>query len=62
MPCEAFIKSQRGLGWVALAARYDDGGLSGGSMDRPALRTVLNETESGRSDTVVGYKVDRLTR
>jgi len=60
--CEAFIKSQRGLGWVALAARYDDGGLSGGSMDRPALRTLLHDIESGRIDTVVVYKVDRLTR
>jgi DNA invertase Pin-like site-specific DNA recombinase len=60
--CEAFIKSQRGLGWVALAARYDDGGLSGGSMDRPALQSLLADIEKGRIDTVVVYKVDRLTR
>ncbi len=42
--CEAFITSQRGLGWVALATRYDDGGLSGGTIDRPALQTLLATT------------------
>ncbi len=46
--CEAFIMSQRGLGWVALATRYDDGGLSGGTIDRPALQTS-SETEKGCS-------------
>ena len=60
--CEAFIKSQRGLGWVALATRYDDGGLSGGTIDRPALQTLLADIEKGKVDTVVVYKVDRLTR
>ncbi len=60
--CEAFIKSQRGLGWVALATPYDDGGLSGGTIDRPALRSLLADIEKGKIDTVVVYKVDRLTR
>ena len=60
--CEAFIKSQRGLGWVALATRYDDGGLSGGTIDRPALQALLADIEMGKVDTVVVYKVDRLTR
>ncbi len=43
--CEAFIKSQRGLGWVAFATRYDDGGLSGGTIDRPALQNLLADIE-----------------
>ena len=60
--CEAFITSQRGLGWVALATRYDDGGLSGGTIDRPALQALLANIEMGKVDTVVVYKVDRLTR
>ena len=60
--CEAFIKSQRGLGWVALATRYDDGGLSGGTMERPAIQTLLADIGKGKVDTVVVYKVDRLTR
>jgi DNA invertase Pin-like site-specific DNA recombinase len=60
--CEAFVRSQRGLGWVALSARYDDGGLSGGTMDRPALLALLADIEKGRVDLVVVYKVDRLTR
>ncbi len=60
--CEAFIKYQRGLGWVALATRYDDGGLSGGTIDRPALQALLADIEMGKVDTVVVYKVDRLTR
>jgi DNA invertase Pin-like site-specific DNA recombinase len=60
--CEAFIKSQRGLGWVALTAPYDDGGLSGGTMDRPALQNLLADIEKGKVDLVVVYKVDRLTR
>jgi len=60
--CEAFIKSQRGMGWVALAEQYNDGGLSGGTMNRLALRALLSEIEKGRVDTVVVYKVDRLTR
>lgn len=60
--CEAFIKSQRGLGWVALSTFYDDGGLSGGSMARPALQNLLTDIDAGKIDLVVVYKVDRLTR
>lgn len=60
--CEAFIKSQRGMGWIALSAAYDDGGLSGGTIDRPALWRLLAEIETRRVDLVVVYKVDRLTR
>ncbi|MEM1198374.1 MAG: recombinase family protein [Pseudomonadota bacterium] len=60
--CEAFIASQSGLGWKHLSTRYDDGGASGGTMDRPALQQLLNEIEAGRIDVVVVYKIDRLTR
>lgn len=60
--CEAFIKSQRGLGWMPLPNRYDDGGQSGGTMDRPALQTLLEDIHHGKVDLVVVYKVDRLTR
>ena len=60
--CEAYIKSQKAAGWIALSAMYDDGGYSGGSMDRPALRRLLTDIEAGLVDTVVVYKVDRLTR
>jgi DNA invertase Pin-like site-specific DNA recombinase len=60
--CQAFIVSQRQEGWRALPARYDDGGFSGGSMERPALKQLLKDAEDGRVDTIVVYKVDRLTR
>ena len=60
--CEAYIKSQRSLGWVASSAQYDDGGLSGGTMERPALRRLLTDIERRKVDLVVVYKVDRLTR
>lgn len=60
--CEAYIRSQRSTGWVALPDMYDDGGISGGTMDRPALRRLLVNIGAGRVDTVVVYKVDRLTR
>jgi len=60
--CEAFIASQRELGWKALSDRYDDGGLSGGSMDRPALLRLLDEVKARRVDIIVVYKIDRLTR
>jgi DNA invertase Pin-like site-specific DNA recombinase len=59
---ESYILSQRGQGWVALPKRYDDGGLSGGTMERPALRALLADIEKGKVDLVVVYKVDRLTR
>jgi DNA invertase Pin-like site-specific DNA recombinase len=60
--CESYVLSQRGLGWVAAPKRYDDGGVSGGTMERPALRALLTDIEKGRIDLVVVYKVDRLTR
>ena len=60
--CEAFIDSQRHEGWVCLRAAYDDGGFSGATMDRPALRQLLADISAGRVDTVVVYKIDRLTR
>jgi site-specific DNA recombinase len=60
--CEAFIRSQKGAGWLALPGMYDDGGVSGGTMDRPALQRLLADIQAGRIDTAVVYKVDRLTR
>ena len=60
--CEAFINSQRHEGWVCLPAAYDDGGFSGATMDRPALQQLLADIATGRVDTVVVYKIDRLTR
>src|SRR5580693_6364919 len=60
--CEAFINSQRHEGWVCLPQAYDDGGLSGATMERPALQQLLADITAGRVDTVVVYKIDRLTR
>src|SRR6202166_2426087 len=60
--CESYIASQRGEGWVLVADRYDDGGVSGGTLDRPALKRLLADVEAGRIDIVVVYKVDRLSR
>ena len=60
--CEAYVMSQVGEGWSALSARYDDGGFSGGSMARPALKRLLADIARGQIDIVVVYKVDRLTR
>src|SRR5437762_368704 len=60
--CHAFIVSQRHEGWRALPVRYDDGGYSGGTMDRPALKRLLDDVQGNRIDTIVVYKVDRLTR
>lgn len=60
--CEAYIISQKSAGWVALPDMYDDGGISGGTLARPALQRLLADIEAGRVDTVVVYKVDRLTR
>lgn len=60
--CEAYVASQRSEGWIALPKMYDDGGFSGGTMERPALRELLADIEAGLVDTVVVYKVDRLTR
>lgn len=60
--CEAFITSQKHEGWTALSAHYDDGGYSGGTMERPGLSRLLADIASGKVDVVVVYKVDRLTR
>ncbi len=60
--CAAYILSQKHEGWTALPHAYDDGGFSGGSMDRPGLRQLLADVEAGAIDVVVVYKVDRLTR
>ena len=60
--CEAYISSQAGEGWRLMPDRYDDGGLSGASLDRPALQALLADIAGGRIDVVVVYKVDRLTR
>jgi site-specific DNA recombinase len=58
----AFVKSQAPLGWTCLSTRYDDGGFTGGNMDRPALKRLLADVASGSIDCVVVYKVDRLSR
>ena len=60
--CEAFVKSQKSEGWRTIAARYDDGGFSGGSMERPALKRLLADITADKIDVVVVYKIDRLTR
>ncbi|MEX2453685.1 MAG: recombinase family protein [Rhodospirillaceae bacterium] len=60
--CEAYIVSQRHEGWLAVPDRYDDGGISGGTMKRPALQRLIADIEAGRIDTIVVYKVDRLSR
>lgn len=60
--CEAYILSQRHEGWHAISNRYDDGGFSGGNMERPGLKRLLDDIAAKRVDTVVVYKVDRLTR
>jgi site-specific DNA recombinase len=60
--CAAFIQSQKHEGWTVLPTQYDDGGYSGGTLERPALQRLLNDIEAGRIDVVVVYKVDRLTR
>jgi site-specific DNA recombinase len=59
---EAFVASQRAEGWTCLPDRYDDGGFTGGNMERPALRRLLADIEAGKIDCVVVYKVDRLSR
>ena len=60
--CEAYIKSQEHEGWVLVPAHYDDGGLSGASLERPALQQLLAVIREGQVDIIVVYKVDRLTR
>ena len=60
--CAAFILSQKHEGWTVLPTLYDDGGYSGGTMERPALKRLLADIEAGQIDVIVVYKVDRLTR
>jgi len=59
---ESFIASQKSEGWVCLPDRYDDGGFTGGNMERPALKRLMADIDAGRVDCVVVYKVDRLSR
>lgn len=60
--CAAYIASQKHEGWVLLPEQYDDGGLSGGSLERPALQQLLQDIAEGRVDQIIVYKIDRLTR
>ena len=60
--CEAYVLSQQHEGWTLLPENYDDGGISGGKMDRPAMQRLLTDVREGRVDVIVVYKVDRLTR
>ena len=60
--CASYAQSQRHEGWVLLSERYDDGGFSGGNMERPGLRRLLADVEAGRIDIILLYKIDRLTR
>ena len=59
--CTAFILSQKHEGWTVRPTLYDDGGYSGGTMDRPALKLLLGDIAAGKVDVVVVYKIDRLT-
>jgi DNA invertase Pin-like site-specific DNA recombinase len=60
--CAAYVASQKAEGWVLLPTHYDDGGLSGGTLERPAMQRLLTEVDEGRVDQIVVYKIDRLTR
>ena len=60
--CEAYVASQKPEGWLLVPDRYDDGGFSGGTLERPALRRLLADIEAGRVDVIVVYKIDRLSR
>ena len=60
--CEAYVASQRAEGWVLVRDRYDDGGFSGGTLERPALKRLLADIEAGLVDVIVVYKIDRLSR
>ncbi|MBB6193184.1 DNA invertase Pin-like site-specific DNA recombinase [Sphingobium wenxiniae] len=60
--CEAYIASQRAEGWACMRERYDDGGYSGGSLERPGLKALLEDVEAGLVDVIVVYKIDRLSR
>src|SRR5437016_14114167 len=60
--CESYVASQKAEGWLLVPDRYDDGGFSGGTLDRPALQRLLADIEASRIDIVVVYKIDRLSR
>ncbi|PDT73065.1 recombinase family protein [Bradyrhizobium sp. C9] len=60
--CEAYITSQRAEGWSLVSDRYDDGGFSGGTLERPALKRLLADVKTGKIDVIVVYKIDRLSR
>ena len=60
--CSAYIASQRHEGWKLIKKRFDDGGISGGTLERPSLKALLVDVESGLIDMIVVYKIDRLTR
>ena len=60
--CEAYVASQKAEGWVLVRDCYDDGGVSGGTLDRPALQRLLADIEDGLVDVIVVYKIDRLSR
>ena len=60
--CEAYIVSQRAEGWLSVRDGYDDGGVSGGTLERPALKRLLADVEAGKIDVVLVYKIDRLSR
>jgi site-specific DNA recombinase len=60
--CENYVASQKAEGWLLLSDRYDDGGYSGGTLERPALKRLLADIEAGAVDIVVVYKIDRLSR
>jgi len=60
--CSAYIASQRHEGWKLIKRRFDDGGISGGTLERPALKALLSDVDEGLVDMIVVYKIDRLTR
>ena len=60
--CAAYILSQASEGWTLLPQHYDDGGISGGTLERPALKELLTDVAAGKIDIIVIYKIDRLTR
>ncbi|MHB0772322.1 recombinase family protein [Bradyrhizobium sp. 1.29L] len=60
--CEAYIVSQRAEGWTAVSDRYDDGGFSGGTLERPALKRLIAAVQTGKVDVIIVYKIDRLSR
>ena len=59
---QAYIRSQAHAGWSLIRCKYDDGGFTGGNIDRPALQRLLDDVRSGKIDIILAYKVDRLAR